>query len=136
MKDKIGISLGIGIAIVVMVTLSLFAMNAGAIDVNEIVLLGIVLILVFSALYILWDRIKNVQRGLPAKDERVTVTSYKAGYYGFIAAIWSAVGGPLLSDILFGHELEGHYVTALVVLVSGLVFIASYLYLTQTGDYV
>jgi len=134
MKDKIGISLGIGIAIVVMVTLSLFAMNAGAIDVNEIVLLGIVLILVFSALYILWDRIKNVQRGLPAKDERVTVTSYKAGYYGFIAAIWSAVGGPLLSDILFGHELEGHYVTAIVVLFSGLVFIASYLYLTQTGD--
>ena len=136
MKDKIGISLGIGIAIVVIVTLSLYAMNAGAIDVNEIVLLGIVLILVFSAFYILWDRIKNIQRGLPAKDERMTVTSYKAGYYGFIAAIWSSVGGPLLSDLLFGHELEGHYVTAIVVLVSGLVFIASYLYLARTGDQV
>jgi len=134
MKDKIGIYLGIGIAIVVIVTLSLYAMNIGTIEVDEIVSLGIALILVFSAFYILWDRIKNVQRGLPAKDERVTMTGYKAGYYGFIAAIWSSVGGPLLSDIFFGHELEGNYVTAIVVLVSGLVFIASYLYLTQKGD--
>ena len=134
MKDKIGISVGIGIALVVVVTLSLFAMNAGTIGVNEIMLFGLVLALVVSVFYILWDRIKNVQRGLPAKDERVTVTNYKAGYYGFIAAIWSAVGGPLLSDILFGYELEGHYVTAIVVLVSGLVFIASYLYLAQKGD--
>ena len=134
MKDKIGISLGIGIAIVVIVTLSLYAMNAAPIEVNEIILLGIILFLVVSAFYILWDRIKNVQQGLPAKDERVIMTSYKAGYYGFIAAIWSSVGGPLLSDIFFDHELEGHYVTAIVVLVSGLVFIASYLFLTQKGD--
>ncbi len=134
MKDKIGISLGIGIAIVVVVTLFLFAMNAGAIELNEIILLGLALVLIFSAFYILWDRLKNIQRGLPAKDERVIVTSYKAGYYGFIAAIWSAVGGPLISDILFGHEPEGHYVTAIVVIISGLVFIASYLYLSQKGD--
>lgn len=134
MKDKIGIFLGIGIAIVVIMTLSFFAMNAGTIEIAEIVSLGIALLLVFSAFYILWDRIKNVQKGLPAKDERVIVTSYKAGYYGFIAAIWSSVGGPLLSDIFFGHELEGHYVTAIVVLVSGLVFIASYLFLAQKGD--
>ena len=134
MKDKIGISLGIGIAIVVVVTLFLFAMNAGAIELNEIILFGLALVLVFSAFYILWDRLKNVQRGLPAKDERVIVTSYKAGYYGFIAAIWSAVGGPLVFDIIFGHELEGHYVTAIVVIISGLVFIASYLYLSQKGD--
>lgn len=134
MKDKIGISLGIGIAIVTVVTLSLFAMNAGAIELNEIILFCLALVLVFSAFYILWDRLKNVQRGLPAKDERVIVTNYKAGYYGFIAAIWSAVGGPLVFDILFEHELEGHYVTAIVVIISGLVFIASYLYLSQKGD--
>ena len=105
MKDKVGIGLGIGIAVVVLVTLSLWVINAGSIEVNEILPIGIVLLLVVSAFYILWDRIKNVQKGLPAKDERVILTSYKAGYYGFIAAIWSAVGGPLLSDILFGHEL-------------------------------
>jgi hypothetical protein len=134
MKDKIGISLGMGIAIVVLVTLSLFAMNAGTIDVYEIAFIGIVLVLVVSVFYVLWDRIRNVNRGLPAKDERVIVTNYKAGYYGFIAAIWSAVGAPLIFDILFGHELKGHYVTAIVVLVSGLVFIASYLYLLQKGD--
>jgi len=45
--------------------------------------------------------------------------NYKAGYYGFIVAIWSAVGAPLAADVLFGHELEGSHVTAVVVIVSG-----------------
>ena len=134
MKDKIGIVLGVGIAVAVIVTLSLFVLNAGTIELNEIIPIGIVLILVVSAFYILWDRIKNVQIGLPAKDERLSLSNYKAGYYGFIAAIWSAVGGPLLSDILFGHELQGSHVTAIVVMVSGMVFIATYLYLARKGN--
>ncbi len=43
----------------------------------------------------------SVSKGLPAKDERLEKINYKGGYYGFIAAIWSAVGGPLLVDVLF-----------------------------------
>ena len=60
--------------------------------------------------------------------------NWRAGYYGFIAAIWSAVFGPLMIDILFGYELEGSRVTALVVLVAGITFAASYLYLRRRGD--
>ena len=78
MKDKIGIGLGIGLVAVVLVTISFFILNAGEIELNEILSIGIVLIIIVSTMYILWDRIKNVQKGLPAQDERLKLTNYKA----------------------------------------------------------
>jgi 4-hydroxybenzoate polyprenyltransferase len=133
MKDKIGIVLGIGIAAMVLVTLTLYIISAGNFELNEIIPIGIVLIVVSLAIYVLWDRIKNVKKGLPVQDERLKLTNYKAGFYAFIAAIWSAVFGPLVIEILFDYELPGHLVTAVVVLVSGFVFVASYLYLARKG---
>jgi hypothetical protein len=134
MKDKIGIIIGILIAAAVLMTLSLFVLNAGNLELNEILPIGIVLILVASAMYILWDRIKNIKKGLPAQDERLKLTNYKAGYYGFIAAIWSAFIGPIVIEILFDYELPGHLVTAVVVLCGGLTFMISYLYLSWKGN--
>ncbi len=64
----------------------------------------------------------------------LVLINYKAGFYGFIAAIWSAVFGPLFIEILFDYELEGSRVTAVVVLVSGFVFAASYLYMNRKGN--
>jgi len=101
---------------------------------NEIISIGIVLILAAFAIYILWDRIKNVKRGLPAQDERLKLTNYKACSYGFIASIWSAVGIPLISGILFDFEMPGNYVTASVVLFGGLTFMISYLYFAWKGE--
>ena len=134
MKDKIAIIAGIGIAAAVLVTLYFFIINAGNLELNEILPIGIVVILVASAMYILWDRIKNVKRGLPAQDERLKLTNYKACSYGFIASIWSAVGAPLISGILFDYELTGHEVTAVVVLCGGVSFFISYLYLAWKGN--
>ncbi len=133
MKDKKGILIGIGIAAAVLVTLSFYLLNAGNIELNEISLIGIVLIVVALAIYMLWDKIKNIRKGLPAKDERLILTNYKAGLYGFIAAIMSATFGPIIIEILFDYELPGHLVTAVVVLFSGFVFVASYLYMYWKG---
>jgi hypothetical protein len=133
MKDKKEIVAAIIVAAAVVLTLFLYLRGAGNIELNEIVLVGIVLILVGLAMYIVWDRIKNVQKGLPAKDERLININYKAGYYAFIAAIWSAIFSPLIGDIILGHELKGGDVTAIVILTSGFVFIASYLYFTKRG---
>ena len=133
MKDKLGIFLGIGIVAAVIVTLSFFIINVGELDLREILSIVIVLILVGAAAYILWDRIKNIKKGLPAQDERLKLTNYKACYYGFIASIWSAVFAPLLSGIFFDYELPGNYVTAIVVLSGGLTFMISYLYLAWKG---
>jgi uncharacterized membrane protein YbhN (UPF0104 family) len=134
MKDIKGILLAIGLAAAVIVTLSFYLLNAGNIELNEIFLIGIVLILVISAMYILWDRIKNIKKGLPAQDERLKLTNYKACSYGFIASIWSAVGAPLISGILFDIEMPGNYVTASVVLCGGMTFMISYLYLALKGE--
>ena len=134
MKDKIGIIAGIGIAAAVIVTISFFVINVESLGLDEIFPIIIVLILVASTLYILWDRIKNIKKGLPAQDERLKITNYKACYYGFIASIWSAVGAPLISGILFDYELPGHLVTAFVVLCGGLAFMISYLYLAWKGN--
>ncbi|MDD3291646.1 MAG: hypothetical protein PHD13_03460 [Methanocellales archaeon] len=134
MKDKLGIFAGIGIAFAVLVTLAFFVKSAGNIELSDITSIGIALTLVAFAAFVLWDRLKNINKGLPATDERLVQVSYKAGHYGFIAAIWSAVGSNLLAGIIWDIELEGHHVAAVVVLVSGFVFVASYLYLARKGD--
>lgn len=134
MKDIKEILLGIGIVSAVLVTLDFFLLNAGNINPTEILQIGIVIILVLSSIYILWDRIKNINRGLPAQDERLKLINYNACSYGFIASIWSAVGAPLISGIVFDYEIGGHYVTAAVVICGVLVFFISYLYLSWRGD--
>jgi hypothetical protein len=134
MKDKLGIVAGIGIVAAVIATLYFYMLNAGNLELSEILPMIIILILVFSTIYILWDRIKNIRKGLPAQDERLKIINYKACYYGFIASIWSAVGAPLISGIFFDYELPGNYVTAVVVLCGGLVFMISFLYLAWKGN--
>ncbi|HWR63414.1 MAG TPA: hypothetical protein VN365_03325 [Candidatus Thermoplasmatota archaeon] len=133
MKAKKEIIVATVLVAMVLVTLFLYLMGTREIEYNQIVSIGIVLVLVGLAMYIIWDKIRNIQKGLPAKDERVISISHKAGYYGFIAAIWSAVLIPTMIDIIFGYELDAGDISAIVVLVSGFVFVASYLYLYQKG---
>ena len=133
MKGKKEIFVSTVVVAGVLLTLFFYLMGPGEIEFNQIVLVSIVLVLVGLAMYIIWDKIRNVQKGLPGKDERTISLSHKAGYYGFIAAIWSAVFSPVIIDILFGYELDGGDVSAIVVLVSAFVFIISYLYLYWKG---
>jgi hypothetical protein len=133
MKAKKEIIVATLLVAMVLVTLFLYLMGTREIEYNQIVSIGIVLVLVGLAMYIIWDKIRNIQKGLPGKDERVISISHKAGYYGFIAAIWSAVLIPTMIDIIFGYELDAGDISAIVVLVSGFVFVVSYLYLYQKG---
>jgi len=127
------IATGIAIAVAVVASLYFYMTGAGGTEPSEALPVAIALILVAFAVYIFWDRAKNMQRGLPAKDERLANMSYRAGHCGFIAAILTAVGAPLLSELLYGHELQGSHITAAVVIVSGFAFAMSYLYLARKG---
>jgi len=133
MKGKKEIIVATVVVAGVLLTLFFYLMGTGEIELNQIGLVGIAIVLVGLAMYIIWDKIRNVQKGLPGKDERTISMSHKAGYYGFIAAIWSAVFTPLFFDVSSGYELKGGDVTAIVVLVSGFVFVVSYLYLYWKG---
>ncbi len=132
-KDWLKVVVGFGIILAVILTLALYMVSAGSLGPGEYIQVFIVLMLVTGAIVLITDRLKNARAGLPARDEMERKINWRAGYYGFIAAIWGAVFGPLVIDILFGYELEGSRVTALVVLVSGLTFVFSYLYLRRKG---
>jgi hypothetical protein len=134
MKDKMVIALGLSVIVLVLVSLAAYTAFVGTIGYGEIATVAVVAVLVAFATYIMWDRARSVSKGLPAADERLKNINYKAGYYGFIAAIWSSVFAPILADILLGHELEGHLVTAVVVVAAGFVFAISYLYLARKGS--
>jgi hypothetical protein len=134
MKEKLEIMVGLILVIAVSISLLIYALNIGILNNVKFGLFIIAILLVTTVLYILWDRAKNVQKGLPAKDERLINITYKAGYYGFIAAVLSSVFGPLLSDVILNRELEGYHVTTIIVLVSGFIFIVSYLFLARKGN--
>jgi len=120
--------------IAVVITLIFYMLATGGQDPSAYLLIVIPVIIILSASYMIWDRIRNMRAGLPQEDERSKRISHKAGYYGFIAAIWSAVGSNLLSVMIYDKDLRGGLVTASVVLVSGLVFVIAYLYLMMKGD--
>ena len=132
--QKIVIMLGIGITTLVVFTLAFYVLADPSIELFDIISIPIILIIVLTSSYIIYDRAKNIKKGLPAQDERLKLAAYKAGYYGFVAAIWSAVGSNMGSIILFDRDLRGGLVTAAVVLVSGIVFMTSYFYFSRKGE--
>lgn len=134
MKEKMTIIVGAGIAILVIFTAAFYLLAKDTIEYTDILSEVIVIIIIISSIYLVWDRLKNIRAGLPAEDERLKIVGYKAGYYGFIAAIWTAVGSNLGYNILFDQELRGGLVTAAVVLVSGIVFMISYIYYSRKGN--
>ena len=134
MREKIKIALGASLVIAVIITLLIYPASPSITGYGEIITVAIATIIIVFAIYIIWDHARNVSKGLPVKDERLENINYKAGYYGFIAAIWTVIGAPSFSNIFFDHELEGHIITILVVIISGVVFAASYLYLMRKGN--
>jgi hypothetical protein len=134
MNDKRGILIGSIVAGLVILTLTFYLLNIKNIGVRDLIEVCIVFILVGLALFIIWDKIRNIQKGLATKDERVITISYKAGYYGFIAAIWTVVFSSVAIDILFSHELTGSELAGVTVIISGFVFAVSFLYLSRKGN--
>ena len=132
--QKLVILMGIGITALVVGTFAYYILANPTIELFDLISIPIILIIILISSYIIYDRAKNIKKGLPAQDERLKIAGYKAGYYGFIAAIWSAVGSNMLSIILFDEELRGGLVTAAVVLISGITFMLAYYYFSRKGE--
>jgi len=132
--QKIVIIMGIGITTLVVFTFAFYMLADPSISLFDIISIPILLTIILTSSYIIYDRAKNIKKGLPAQDERLKQVGYKAGYYGFIAAIWSAVGSNMGSIIVTDQELRGGLVTAAVVLISGIVFMISFLYFSRKGE--
>ena len=132
--QKLVILMGIGITALVVGTFAYYILANPTIELFDLISIPIILIIILTSSYVIYDRAKNIKKGLPAQDERLKIAGYKAGHYGFIAAIWSAVGSNMLSIILFDEELRGGLVTAAAVLISGITFMLAYYYFSRKGE--
>jgi len=136
MKEKTTALTSIGIIVAVVVTLAFYA--EGVADIGSYLMIFIMLVILLAAAWLVRDRLKNMRKGLPAKDERQEKINYRAGYYSWLVAIWSAVGTMWVSIFLeeeFGFPPMGaNHVVAAVVLASGLCFFAAYFLLGRKGD--
>jgi hypothetical protein len=134
MKEKMTIALGIAITTLVVSTFSYYILTDSSTELFDLISIPVILILILTSSYIIYDKIKNIKAGLPTKDERLKQAAYKAGYYGFIAAIWGALLTNFGYNILYDEDLRGGLVVAAVVLISGIVFMVSYLYFSRKGN--
>jgi len=133
-NQKLVIILGIGITTLVVFTFLFYMLKEPDIGLFEYISVPIILIILLTSIFIINDKYKNLKVGLPSQDERLRLAAYKAGYYGFIAAVWSAIGVNMGNIMITGEDLRGGLVVAAVVLVSGLVFMGSYLYFSRKGS--
>ncbi|VVC72143.1 Uncharacterised protein [uncultured archaeon] len=123
--------LAIGIAVLVVAIAAVAARYFGigpvrALDsVDFLLFLPLALIILFAA-YLAWDRGKALKAGLPATDELGKRAAYKAGYYAFMVALWSALAAGML-------DFPANYVVGAVVISSAVAFAAAYVYLIRKG---
>lgn len=140
MKEKMTILVMAGVVIAVVVTMLAYAsgMVSNGFGAGEGMMGFILIFIIIAAVWLVYDRMRNMRKGLPVKDERQTIVNYRAGYYSWIAAIWSAIGSMWVSIFLeerFGFpEITANYVVAAVVLCSAIVFFISYFYLGRKGE--
>jgi hypothetical protein len=133
-NEKVKIISGLIASVLVVLGLALYAMNIDAINPMEMGTGLIALLLVAGATYVFWTRMKSYRKGLPAEDEFSKKVNYKAGYYGFIAAIWSSVFIGWMEPLFVGMGLEFRHGPTMVLLVTGFVFIVSYIWMSRRGS--
>jgi hypothetical protein len=133
MREKMVLVLGLVVLVLAIATMAIYIMIPGTVGYGSILMVELAAILIAFSAYVVWDRGRSISRGEPVADERLGNVNYNAGYYGFMAAMLTTVGAPLASGVLFNREIAGHEITAAIVMVSGLAFALSYLYLARKG---
>jgi len=135
-KDRTGIIAGFVVSALVLATLVLYVTNMGSINLFESLSILIILFLVISATWILVDKTRNMRAGLPAKDEMTVRLAHKAGYYTYLASIYIALALMWYSNSLEesrGAGLDAGQVGGAIILLSAIVFMGSYFYLSHKG---
>ncbi len=134
--DKFKVLIGAIVAAAVLVTAAMWILLSGKESLADLLIPTIAVLLAVISMKFVWDRAKSIKAGLPAEDELSKRAAQKAGYYAFIAGIWTAVGTMFASAFVereYGIVLQAHHYTAPVVLVPGIVFVLLALYFRDRG---
>ena len=102
-------------------------------SISEAMLPAVTLILVAGALAFLLNNWRNVKSGLPVHDELSRKQAHKAGYYAYLSSIYLSLGLMYLS-YKENPPLTASQSLGVVILLSGIVFMASALLLAKRGD--
>ncbi|MFH1225377.1 MAG: hypothetical protein V1676_06270 [Candidatus Diapherotrites archaeon] len=132
-NDKLKITAGVVAVVLVIAGIGAYAASAEPIEMPEVMLIALVLFLVAGSLFVFWPRFKAIRAGLPAEDERLKRVNHKAGYYAFIAAIWGSVA-LMWADSAPGETLLARHALEGVIILTGFVFMVSYLLLSRKGN--
>ena len=138
MRNKLSIFLGIGIVVAVIATMGFYLMNAGSLDLFEIVIIPLVLVLAIVAAWVALKRGKEIKAGFNPDDELSKMAGWKAGYHAYLASIWVAVGMMWLNIFLTEtfntpEFTPGIFIGAIVIL-PGLVFLGLAIYFKGKGN--
>jgi hypothetical protein len=137
-QQRLKIALTAVLSVTVLAGLAAYFMVDPAMNLSELLMIGIVIAIVGFAVIIVLRNIKALRQGLPSEDEMTKRITHKSGYYAFIAAIWITLGVSW-SDVLWKEDLGGAGLTlgqasAIIIVLTGLVFVLSYLYLSRSGN--
>jgi hypothetical protein len=135
-KMKIALTLVMSVSVVLGLVAYLYA--AQPINYGELAVMGTVLVIVAFAVIIVLRKFRSMRAGLPSEDEMSRRITHKSGYYAFIASIWTTLGLSW-ADILWREDFGGagfgvSELAAGVILITGLVFVLSFLYLSRSGN--
>jgi hypothetical protein len=138
MADFKSVAVGFGVILAVLVTLALWMGNAGSFELGEIFVTAGVLAIAAAATYVVLKRRKDIKDGFSPDDELTKKAGWKAGYFAYIASVWTAVGMMWLNIFLteafgFPEFSTGQFVAA-IVLIPGFVFLALALYFRGKGN--
>jgi arginine exporter protein ArgO len=135
MKEKIAVAFSVLLLAVVLLSLAVYFLSGPAADIPVLIPV-VALLVVAGAGFMVWRRVKAAKAGLKFKDEMERKISYKAGYYAFIATIYFCLALSWLIEEFPSMGITGfepRHGPTLVLLFSGLVFVASYIILDRLG---
>jgi hypothetical protein len=135
-KDTTMVVVGFIVVALVLATLVLYVTNMGGINLSEYSTILVIIVLVIGATWVLVDRMRSMRTGLPAKDEMTVKLSHKAGYYAYLASIYIALALMWYSNSLEESKnagLDAGQVGGAIILLSAIVFMGSYFYLSRKG---
>lgn len=138
MNEKMKNVLGLVIAVLVVLGVFAYFVFQQSVNLPEIVFIAVVpVLLVLGAVYLIWNRVKAIKAGLPAEDELSKKALGKAGYYGFFAAIYGALGLMFYNSLAEENlwlVLDADRMAEAIILISAVVFMASALWMTFKGN--
>jgi hypothetical protein len=137
MKEKLQIIVMTLVGVAVILGVIFYILGSQNIELSDLALIIIPFILVVATLALIWDKIKNIRRGLPSEDERAKKLHWKAGAYTYYSTIWIAVG--IMWYNIFAENLNLYVLTAIqviaaIILLSALCFFAFNFYFMRKGD--